>query len=135
MNDNKTLSANVNPNDLSQNPYQKAFLAREASLINPERAMRITTIEKMLAVLKQVQQIVIIILVLIVSIVIGFVVRRYIVSRAKAIGILKSQGYSNFQIALSLCLFGLIAATFGGILGTILGYFSQTIMFQLLSIF
>ena len=135
MNDNKTLAANVNPNDLSQNPYQKAFLAREASLINPERAMRITTIEKMLAVLKQVQQIVIIILVLIVSIVIGFVVRRYIVSRAKAIGILKAQGYTSLQIALSICLFPLFVSIIGGTLGYIAGHFSQLGLFNILSIF
>ena len=135
MNDNKTISPNIDPNDITKNPYQKAFLAREASLINPERAMRITTIEKMLAVLKNVQQIVIIILVLIVSIVIGFVVRRYIVSRAKTIGILKAQGYTSMQIALSICLFPLFVSIIGGTLGYIAGHFSQLGLFNILSIF
>ena len=134
MNDFSEIKAE-DANDSVKNPYKRAYLADELALFNPERALRINTINSLINLLNNAQVIVGIILAIMIAIVLGFVIRRYIVSRAKAIGILKSQGYSNFQIALSLCLFGLIATTFGGILGTILGYFSQTIMFQLLSIF
>ena len=122
-------------NDNLKNPFKKAYLVDELALFNPERALRINTINSLINLLNNAELMIAIVLAIIISIVLAFVIRRYIVSRAKAIGILKSQGYSNFQIALSLCSFALITAVVGGILGTLLGYLTQGLMFQLLAIF
>ena len=135
INNNKPLGSHLNPNNPEQNPYQKAFLWNETNWINPERALRLTTIEQLLNVLTTVQKVVGIILALIIAIVIGFVVRRYIISRAKVIGILKAQGYTSMQIALSVCLFALAVSITGGALGYVAGHFSQLGVFNLLSLF
>lgn len=124
-----------NANLSEKNPYKKAFLYNEYTLINPERSMRLSTIDELIKRLDNIQKIVGIILSIITAIVISFVVRRYISSRAKVIGILKAQGYSSLQIAFSICLFSFIVSLIGGTLGYIAGHFSQLGMFNLFSLF
>ena len=117
------------------NYYKLAYLSTETSLLNPERSLRITVIDDMISNLELVQRIVGIMLLIIVSLVIIFIVRRYIGSRAKVLGILKAQGYSSLEIASSICLFPLIVSLIGATLGYIVGLVSQLGFFQIFSIF
>lgn len=123
-----------NVNDDS-NTYKLAYLATESSLLNPERAMRLTIIDELISNLENVQLIIGIMLFVILALVIMFVVRRYIGSRAKVLGILKAQGYSSWQIAGSICLFPLFVSLIGATLGYVAGLTAQFGMFQLFSIF
>lgn len=117
------------------NSYKKAYLYNEQSLLNPERALRISMIEMMIYNLEFVQKFVGLLLFIIISIVIIFVIKRYIGTRAKVIGILVAQGYSVWEIALSICLFPLFVSVIGATLGYIVGLVSQLSIFNLLSIF
>lgn len=124
----------ININDDS-NIYKLAYLTNESSLLNPERALRISVIEKMISSLEKAQMIIGIIMSIIVALVIMFVVRRYIGSRAKVIGILKAQGYSSWEIAGSICLFPLFVSLIGSTFGYVMGLVSQYGLFNLFSIF
>ena len=117
------------------NYYKLAYLSTESSLLNPERSLRISVIDDMISNLELVQRIVGIMLLIIVSLVIIFIVRRYIGSRAKVLGILKAQGYSSLEIASSICLFPLVTSLIGATLGYIVGLVSQLGFFQIFSIF
>lgn len=125
------------PQDINSdsNPYKLAYLSTESSLLNPERSLRISVIDDMISNLELVQRIVGIMLLIIVSLVIIFIVRRYIGSRAKVLGILKAQGYSSLEIASSICLFPLITSIIGATLGYVVGLVSQLGFFQIFSIF
>lgn len=112
-----------------------AYLANEYSNINPERSMRLTIIEEMISNLEAAQKIIGIMLIIIVAISIMFVVRRYIASKSKVLGILKAQGYSSFKIALSICLFPLFVSIIGATLGYIAGLVFQFAFFELFTIF
>lgn len=125
-------SSNINSNS---NIYKMAYLYNETSLLNPERSLRLTVIDDLIRNLDFIQNTVGIVLVLIISIVIIFVIRRYINSRAKVLGILKAQGYSLWEISLSICLFPLFVSVIGATLGYICGLLSQLSIFKLLSIF
>ncbi|MBD5423281.1 MAG: ABC transporter permease [Mycoplasma sp.] len=129
---NEYQGSDINSNS---NIYKMCYLANESSLLNPERSLRLTVIEDVIKNLELIQKTVGIILFIIVSIVIIFVIRRYISSRAKVLGILKAQGYSLLEIASSLCLFPLFVSIIGATLGYIAGLLSQLSIFQLLSIF
>ncbi|WP_022935071.1 ABC transporter permease [Mesomycoplasma moatsii] len=129
---NKWSFGNVNSDS---NTYKLAYLRNESSLLNPERSLRLTVIEDMIINLENVQKIVGIMLTIIVAIVIMFVVRRYIGSRAKVLGILKAQGYSSWQIASSICLFPLFVSIIGATLGYITGLVAQYGVFKLFTIF
>lgn len=124
--------ANAN---LNSNIYKKAYLFDETSLLNPERTLRITAIDSLIEILVNVQKYVGILLFTITGIMVAFVVRRYINSRIKVIGILRAQGYSSFKIALSICLLSFIISIFGGLFGYLAGHFSQFGIFNLLSLF
>lgn len=128
----KYSGTNINDNS---NIYKLAYLTNESSLLNPERALRITIIEKMISSLEKTQMIIGIMMCVIVALVIMFVVRRYIGSRAKVIGILKAQGYSSWEIAGSICLFPLFVSLIGSTFGYVMGLVSQYGLFNLFSIF
>lgn len=117
------------------NSYKKAYLYNEYSLLNPERSLRMSMIETLIYNLEFVQKFVGLLLFVIISIVIIFVIKRYIGTRAKVIGILVAQGYSVWEIALSICLFPLFVSIIGATLGYIVGLISQLSIFKLLSIF
>ena len=129
-----TYSSNIDINS-NDNIYKTAYLATEQSLLNPERAMRLTVVDEMISNLEMVQKLVGIILLVIVALVVIFVIRRYIGSRAKVLGILKAQGYKSWQIALSVCLFPLFVSIIGATLGYVVGLTVQFAMFNLFSIF
>lgn len=130
---NKLLYSVSGTNNIDKN--NMAYLYNESSLFNPERSLRITVIEDMINNLIFIQNTIGVVLVLIISIVIIFVIRRYINSRAKVLGILKAQGYSLWEISLSICLFPLFVSIIGATLGYICGLLSQLSIFNLLSIF
>ncbi len=117
------------------NTYKLAYLATESSLLNPERSLRISVIDDMIGNLEGVQLIVGVMLFVILAIVIMFVVRRYIGSRAKVLGILKAQGYSSWKIGLSICLFPLFVSIIGATLGYVVGLVLQFAVFDIFSIF
>ena len=123
---------NINSNS---NTYKLAYLANESSLLNPERSLRLTIIDDMFTNLRMLRFIVGILLCTIVAIVIIFVIRRYIGSRAKTLGILKAQGYSSWQIAGAICLFPLFVSVIGGVIGYVVGLVSQFGVFDMMSIF
>lgn len=129
---NKWIFGDVNSDS---NTYKLAYLRNESSLLNPERSLRLTVIEDMITNLENARKIVGIMLTIIVAIVIMFVVRRYIGSRAKVLGILKAQGYSSWQIASSICLFPLFVSIIGATLGYITGLVAQYGIFKLFTIF
>lgn len=124
-----------NANSADFNNYKSVYLSDETSLLNPERAMRITVVDGLIDTLKNVQFIIGIFLCVLTAIVIIFVVRRYVVSRSKVLGILKAQGYSSMQIAISSCLLTLFVTVIGSIVGYIAGFLAQLGIYQLLSIF
>ena len=125
-------SQDINNNS---NIYKMAYLYNESSLLNPERSLRLTVIDDLINNLDFIQKSIGIMLVLIISIVIIFVIRRYINSKAKVLGILKAQGYSLWEISLSICLFPLFVSTIGATIGYVCGLVSQLPIFNLLSIF
>ena len=130
----QTFDANANINSNS-NIYKMAYLYNESSLLNPERSLRLTVIDDLIKNLDFIQNTVGIVMIFIISIVIIFVIRRYINSRAKVLGILKAQGYSLWEISLSICLFPLFVSVIGATLGYICGLLSQLSVFNMLSIF
>ncbi|MDK2819694.1 MAG: ABC transporter permease [Mycoplasmataceae bacterium] len=131
---NKYVYMNItglnNYDDLSESEknnfiYKKAFLYNEFSPLNPERSLRVQTIETLISTLNNANILISSILVSLIGIITIFIVKRYISSKSKVLGILKAQGYKSIQIAASICILPLIVTFFGASLGYIVGYLCQ----------
>ncbi|MGL5522217.1 MAG: FtsX-like permease family protein [Metamycoplasmataceae bacterium] len=98
-----------------------AFLYNEINPLNPERSLRITTIENMINLINSLNLIVTVSLLIIISGVIILIIKRFIMAKARVFGILKAQGYSKLQISIALTTIGTAAVTVGGAFGYLLG--------------
>ncbi|MGL5438679.1 MAG: ABC transporter permease [Metamycoplasmataceae bacterium] len=109
--------------ELGENPgiNNVAFLYNETNPLNPERSLRVTTIERMIDLIVSLNFIVTISLLIIISGVIILIIKRFIMAKARVFGILKAQGYSKLQISIALTTIGALAVTIGGIFGYLLG--------------
>ncbi|VEU60454.1 Uncharacterized ABC transporter permease MG468 homolog [Mycoplasmopsis bovigenitalium] len=114
------------------NKLQRVFLSTEIDPINPERALRLNTVESIIKLISVATTALITGLSIVVGVAIIFVVKRYISNKNKVIGILVSQGYSVSQIALSLTIFALVTSIIGGVLGYVIG---NRLQLTLLSVF
>nr|WP_307917750.1 hypothetical protein [Mycoplasmopsis bovis] len=72
------------------NKLKRVFLYNELDPINPERALRITTIERMIGVISSSIIALMTLFIIMVSVAIIFIIRRYIANKAKVFGILLS---------------------------------------------
>lgn len=114
------------------NTFTKAFLAREQDTVNPERNLRITIVENILDILYKFNLFVILILSFLATLSIVFATKRFVVSKSQTLGILKAQGYRNWEIASSMVIFAFFITTIGSTLGYLVGILLQN---QLISLF
>ena len=115
--------------------YKKAYLYNETNPLKPEIALRVQTIEALISTINNVNLLISSILILLIGLITIFVIKRYISSRSKVLGILKAQGYKSIQIAITICLFALIVAFFGATLGYISGHLLQLPVMNIFSIY
>ncbi|MGL5733036.1 MAG: ABC transporter permease [Metamycoplasmataceae bacterium] len=113
--------------------YKKAYLYNESNPFNPEIALRVQTIETLIQAINRANSFISMTLLLLIGLVTIFVIKRYISSRSKVLGILKAQGYKSLQIAISICTFALFVCFFGATLGYITGHFLQLPMMHIFS--
>jgi len=74
--------------------------------LNPERVIRVVTLRKIVDTIRNVTIYSVLLLIILVSFIVFFIIKRYIEARNKVIGILRAQGYTTGEIALSFCAFG-----------------------------
>lgn len=115
--------------------YKKAYLYNETNPLKPEISLRVETIETLIQSINSINVLISGILLFLIGIITIFVIKRYISSRSKVLGILKAQGYKSIQIAISICLFALIVCFFGATLGYIVGHFVQLPVMNIFSIY
>ncbi len=115
--------------------FKKAYLYNETNPLKPEISLRVQTIETLISTINNINLLISSILIFLIGIITIFVIKRYVSSRSKVLGILKAQGYRSIQIAASICLFALIVAFFGATLGYIVGYFLQIPVMNIFSIY
>ncbi|MGL5590590.1 MAG: ABC transporter permease [Metamycoplasmataceae bacterium] len=121
-------------NQERNNPtYKKAYLYNESNPFNPEIALRVQTIETLIEAINRANSFISMTLLLLIGLVTIFVIKRYISSRSKVLGILKAQGYKSIQIAISICTFALFVCFFGATFGYIAGHFLQLPMMNIFS--
>ncbi|MBZ4218336.1 ABC transporter permease [Mycoplasma tauri] len=124
----KEITDVVNSLITDANKIQRVFLYNEIDPINPERALRITTIDSMIKTISVVIVVMITVFAIVVSVAIIFIIRRYIAKKAKVFGILLAQGYKPIEIAISLTAFAMVTAIVGGVLGYVIGFRTQTLL-------
>ncbi len=129
-----------NYNDLSDveknnSLFKKAYLYNETNPLKPEISLRVQTIEVLISTINNVNLLISSVLLFLIGIITIFVIKRYVSSRSKVLGILKAQGYKSIQIAASICLFALIVSFFGATLGYIAGHFLQLPIMHIFSIY
>ncbi|WP_416737929.1 FtsX-like permease family protein [Mycoplasmopsis meleagridis] len=117
---------------VNTNNLQRVFKNNETDIINPERALRITTITNIIKVILVATIALVLLFSFLVIVSIIFIIKRYINSKNKVLGILIAQGYTPNQIASSLFVFAFITALIGGILGYIVG---NRLQFEVLDTF
>ncbi|VEU77193.1 ABC transporter permease [Mycoplasmopsis columbina] len=117
----ENLKEVVNNAISSNNNFERVFLTNEIDPINPERALRIDAIVKVIKAISVATTGLVLLFSFLAILSVVFVIKRYIASKNKVLGILVSQGYSPSQIGLSLCAFAIVTAVLGGILGYIIG--------------
>ncbi|WP_406614091.1 ABC transporter permease [Mycoplasma corogypsi] len=106
---------------------QRVYLATEIDPVNPERSIRIVTLNKIIETIKVVSQVFLFILIFLVVVSVIFIIKRYISNKNKVIGILVAQGYTPMQIAISLTAF----AVFTIIIGCVFGYITGFVIYPL----
>ncbi|UWV82272.1 FtsX-like permease family protein [Mycoplasmopsis cynos] len=104
---------------------QRTYLYNELDPINPERSLRIRTIEQIIGSVSYTSNILLAILISLVTISVIFIIKRYIANKNKVIGILIAQGYTPLQIAASLSVFAIFTIVIGDIIGYITGFMLQ----------
>ncbi|WP_338822620.1 ABC transporter permease [Mycoplasmopsis felifaucium] len=103
------------------NKLQRVFAFDEMDPVNPERAIRITTIQGIINTVSVSTITLMTIFIVLVSVSIIFIIKRYIANKAKVLGILVAQGYKPIEIALSMTVFAMVTAIIGGVLGYTIG--------------
>ncbi|MCT4469607.1 ABC transporter permease [Mycoplasma sp. HS2188] len=129
----KEITKIVDSSISDSNKLQRVFLSSEIDPINPERALRINTVGSMINLIEITTLSVLIVLSLVVSVSIIFIIKRYIANKYKVLGILVAQGYTAWQIALSLTVFALVTSVIGGVLGYTIGNKLQLVLLEIFS--
>ncbi|TDV24416.1 ABC-type antimicrobial peptide transport system permease subunit [Mycoplasmopsis mustelae] len=111
---------------------KRTYLYNEIDPINPERSIRISSIEIMITSLTFVSNVILAGLILLVTVSIIFIIKRYIANKNKVIGILVAQGYTPLQIAMSMTIFAFFTILTGDILGYITGFLLQSSAIRIL---
>ncbi|VEU68536.1 ABC transporter permease [Mycoplasmopsis pulmonis] len=114
---------------------KKTYLNNEIDPINPERSIRVATPRLIISSVSNFNFYIIIILITLVAISIIFIVHRYIKNKSLVIGILIFQGYSPLQISLSMTVFAMFTAVFGGVFGYVVGNNLQGLLMNVFSNF
>ena len=110
---------------ITSSSVKKTYLRDEPDFLNPERVIRVVTIRKIVDSIRNVTIYLVLLLIVLVSFIIYFIIKRYIEARNKVIGILRAQGYTTGEIALSFCAFGWIPAVVGTFFGYLTGFLLQ----------
>ena len=91
---------------ITASSIKKTYLRDETDYLNPERVIRVVTVRKIVDTIRNVTIYSVLLLIILVSFIVFFIIKRYIEARNKVIGILRAQGYTTGEIALSFCAFG-----------------------------
>ncbi|WP_406614452.1 FtsX-like permease family protein [Mycoplasma corogypsi] len=103
--------------------------------LNPERSLRITFIEKLVVSVNLTATILMVFFSILVAVSIVFIIKRYIASQNKVLGILMAQGYTPMQISSALTIFAFFTVGVGGTLGALIGYLLHGVALNTLSSF
>ncbi|WP_412031743.1 ABC transporter permease [Metamycoplasma buccale] len=107
-------------NKVNSGSWNKVYLKNETDYLNPERSIRVTTVRTFVKTIENVTIYSVLLLILLVGFIVYFIIKRYIEARNKVIGILRAQGYTTKEIAISFCAYGWIPTA----IGTLVGYFT-----------
>ena len=110
---------------ITASSIKKTYLRDETDYLNPERVIRVVTVRKIVDTIRNVTIYSVLLLIILVSFIVFFIIKRYIEARNKVIGILRAQGYTTGEIALSFCAFGWIPTFIGTLSGYITGLLLQ----------
>ena len=119
--------------NIPNNKLERVFKNNEVDPINPERSLRVSTINSIINAINVVTVLSISFLVVLIGISTIFVIRRYTNSKYKVLGILVAQGYSPFKIVLSFTVFAMVTSIIGGVLGYVVGHRLQIAFLNLFS--
>ncbi|UUD36889.1 Uncharacterized ABC transporter permease MG468 homolog [Mycoplasmopsis californica] len=123
------ISRITGPSDV----IKRAYLQSEVDPINPERAIRLIMPVSVINMVDQSTTLIIVTLVTLVALSVIFIIRRYIASKSKVLGILISQGYNKWEIATSLLVFSAVTSIIGGVLGYTIGSQLQIFLMDIFS--
>ncbi|WP_029906316.1 ABC transporter permease [Mycoplasmopsis opalescens] len=128
----KEKISNIVDNSISDSAkLQRVFLRDEIDPINPERSLRVATVENVISTISVSAILLVILFSILTAVTVIFAIQRYIANKNKVLGILLSQGYTPTQIALSNTMFALVTSIIGGAIGYALGNRLQLIFFDL----
>lgn len=131
----KSDTDNLIAKNFATNYYQRTFLTNENDYLNPERSLRIAVGTNIIATFSKTNFYLSLFLSLLVFFAVAFIIKRYISTNNKVLGILRAQGYSLFEIATSFLSIGFIIALVGGGLGYLVGFFAKIPLINLISQF
>ncbi|MBU4691736.1 ABC transporter permease [Mycoplasma sp. ES3225-GEN-MYC] len=123
----------VNKSISDSNKLQRVFYTNEIDPINPERALRLNTVESVIKLISISTLAIMSALMVVVGVSIIFIIKRYISNKNKVLGILVAQGYTATQIGLSLTVFALVTSIIGGVLGYVVGNRLQLLLLNVFS--
>ncbi|MDD7897502.1 ABC transporter permease [Metamycoplasma hyosynoviae] len=119
--------------NVTKTSNKKAFLQNETNFLHPERVIRVVTIRKIVDIIKNATIYLVTLLIVLVSLIIFFIIKRYIESKNKVIGILRAQGYKVSEIAFAFSSFGWIPTIVGCFAGYIAGLSVQLKIMKIFS--
>ncbi|VEU59453.1 ABC transporter permease [Mesomycoplasma neurolyticum] len=119
--------------NFSESLNKKVFATHELDYLNPERSLRVSTAFNVIKFISNINLYIVALLSFLVAMSSLFITKRYISTRNKVIGILKAQGYSSFQIAISFLSLPLITSITGTFLGYLTSLGAQSIVKNALS--
>lgn len=110
---------------------KRVYASEELDPINPERSLRITTINKMIYMVNLITTLTIVFFIALITISTIFIINRYVRSKYKVLGILVAQGYSPLQIVFSFTVFAMFTCILGGVFGYIIGFRLQVLFMNI----
>ncbi|WP_341495068.1 ABC transporter permease [Mesomycoplasma ovipneumoniae] len=117
------------------NRLQRTFSANEIDFLNPERSLRISVGTNIISTFSSINIYITLFLSILVLFAVAFIIKRYISTNNKVLGILRAQGYTLFEIASSFLSIGLLISFIGGLLGYLVGFFVKIPLVGLISQF
>ncbi|WP_341490187.1 ABC transporter permease [Mesomycoplasma ovipneumoniae] len=117
------------------NRLQRTFSANEIDFLNPERSLRISVGTNIISTFSSINIYITLFLSILVLFAVAFIIKRYISTNNKVLGILRAQGYTLFEIASSFLSIGLLISFIGGFLGYLVGFFVKIPLVGLISQF